>query len=66
MLEFTNRLKEIQDAFVSVNIKDYRLANLMSDLESAYQIPMMRKPEFEKANPFVIQLYKTVSESRSF
>ena len=66
MLMFTKRLKNILEANAPQVVKDARLANLMSDLEKAYNIPMLRSENFEKQNPFVMQLYCTVSEARSF
>jgi len=66
MLMFTKRFKNILEANTPQVVKDARLANLMSDLESAYNIPMLRSKNFEKQNPFVMQLYRTVSEARSF
>lgn len=65
MLQYTNRLKEILESNAPQSIKDRRLANLMTDLEQAYGIPILRDQEFEKENPFVMQLYRTISEARS-
>lgn len=64
MLQYTNRLKEILESNAPQCIKDRRLANLMTDLEQAYNIPILRDQDFEKANPFLMQLYRTVSEAR--
>ncbi|WP_017726734.1 hypothetical protein [Halalkalibacterium ligniniphilum] len=67
MLGFTNRFKEIMTC-KSYQLKQKRLANLMSDLERLYQIPLFgheRIQDFQKKNPFVIQLYGTVSAARS-
>ncbi len=65
MLEYTNRFNGIIASNSSQDIKDVRLANLMTDLEAAYDIPMMRSEGFEYDNPHVMQLYRTVSEARS-
>jgi hypothetical protein len=65
MLMFTKRFKNILSSKTPQNIKDARLANLLSDLERAYNIPVLRNIEFEKENPFVMQLYRTVSEARN-
>jgi hypothetical protein len=62
MLIYTNRFKEIMNGPNS--LRDSRLANLMSDLEIAYHIPASRNENFEKQNPFLMQLYRTVSEAR--
>ena len=47
-------------------LKDKRLANLMTDLEQAYDIPILNDEEYNRKNPFVVQLYRAVSEARSF
>lgn len=65
MLQYTNRLKEILASNAPKFIKDRRLANLMTDLEQAYGIPVLRNIEFEKENPFLMRLYLTVSELRN-
>lgn len=46
--------------------KDIRFAQLMSELEKAYNIPMMRSEAWEKENRSVIALYRKISLSRSF
>lgn len=65
MLGFTNRFKEIMASKASDHLKDMRLSAMMTDMECAYRIPMLRKPEFEAANPFVMQMYRTASEARA-
>ncbi|RAK21111.1 hypothetical protein B0I26_10363 [Anoxybacillus vitaminiphilus] len=65
MLQYTNRLKEIVGCNCPDQVKNVRLANLMTDLESAYGIPATRDEQFEKQKPFVMQLYRAVSEARS-
>lgn len=62
MVGFTKRFNEIINGPNS--LRDSRLANLMSDLENAYHIPASRNENFEKENPFLMQLYRTVSEAR--
>lgn len=66
MLDYTNRFKSIVNSNASSDIKDVRLANLMNDLESAYQIPMIRTDKFEIENFQLMQLYRTVSSERNF
>ena len=46
-------------------LKDKRLANLMTDLEQAYDIPILNDEEYNRKNPFVVQLYRAVSEARN-
>ncbi|MBP3037952.1 hypothetical protein J9303_00325 [Bacillaceae bacterium Marseille-Q3522] len=65
MLAYQTRLKAILKSKLSQAQKDRRLASLMSDLETGYSIPMLRNEKFEAENPFVMMLYKTVSEARS-
>ena len=65
MLTWTNRLKEIR-SIKNADLRDARLANLMSDLETAYNIPMLQDESYNAKHPFVMQLYRTVSEERTF
>lgn len=62
MLGLTNRFKEI----ISFNSAEQgeRLANLMTDMEVAYDIPILNNENFNKKNPFVISMYRTISEAR--
>lgn len=62
MLELTNRFKEIEKC---KEMRDERLANLMTDMEQAYGIPALNNEEYNKKNPFVIAMYRAVSEARS-
>ncbi|WP_338782458.1 hypothetical protein [Metabacillus sp. FJAT-52054] len=41
------------------------LADLMSQMEKAFKIPMMASPKWEKENRAVIALYRKISMSRS-
>ncbi|MBS4190351.1 hypothetical protein KHA94_09070 [Bacillus sp. FJAT-49705] len=69
MNTYTKRLKEILSTKQSSHIKSVHLASLMTDLEGSFQIPLFGKERiqvFEKQNPQVIQLYRTVSEAREF
>lgn len=69
MHDYTMRFLEIRKAEVPGSIKDLRIANLLSDLEEAYQIPIFRSGRlmaFELENPLLMQFYRTVSEERSF
>lgn len=62
MLGWTNRFKEIMSA--PKKLRSKRLANLMTDLEIAYKIPMLQSNNFHSNNGPVMQLYRTVSEAR--
>ena len=46
-------------------LKDKRLANLMTDLEQAYSIPILNDEDYNRENPFVVQLYRAVAEARN-
>lgn len=63
MLKLTKRFKEIERCDSS--IKDVRLANMMADMEQAFDIPTLYCEEYNKRNPFVMSMYRTVSEARS-
>lgn len=65
MLKWTNRLKEIR-SIKNTELRDARLANLMTDLETVYGIPMLNNKNYNEENPHVMQLYRTVSEERTF
>lgn len=67
LLAYINRFKEVKQA--SEPIRTIRLANLMTDLEGAYSIPLFGKErieKFEQLNPDVMQLYRSVSKARVF
>jgi len=66
MLGFTKRFNSIMNSSGSDYFKTMRLSALMTDLEGAYGIPMLRDEDFEKKNPYLMQLYRTVSEARVF
>ncbi|MDC3412561.1 hypothetical protein [Terrihalobacillus insolitus] len=65
---FKNRLTEIMDSELPTELKDIRLAVLMTDMESVYQIPTISKKlreGFERKHPDVMELYREVSFARS-
>lgn len=62
MAAWTRRLESILAS--PEDIRDERLAAMMSDLEAAYGIPLLpgkQLERFEKENPYVMRLYRTVS-----
>ncbi|MEK5038937.1 hypothetical protein [Sporosarcina sp. FSL K6-3457] len=65
MLVLTNRFKEINESKSTEHIKSARLANLMTDMEQIYRIPMFRDEDYNAKNPHVMQLYWAVSEARA-
>jgi hypothetical protein len=52
------------------NSTDYRkavkFADLMTELEGDYKVPMLRNEEWESQNKPVIALYRKISRSRTF
>lgn len=44
--------------------KDRRYAELMTDLEHKFKIPMMHSEAFEKKNPDIMRIYRQISDSR--
>ncbi|UOQ85663.1 hypothetical protein [Gracilibacillus salinarum] len=68
LIGFQERFKEIQ-GIEDDNIKSIRLAALMTDMESAYEFPMvgpLRIAAFKQSFPGVMKLYKEVSQARCF
>lgn len=66
MLSWTSRFNDIISRSVDIEMQDRRLGIMMADLEKTYGIPAERNVNFEKENPYVIQLYRTVSDARTF
>lgn len=48
----------------NTNRRDVRLANLMSEMEGAMQIPLLQNLEWEAQHPEEIKLYREVSNAR--
>lgn len=63
MLQWTKRFNQILGG--ARCLRDKRLAQLMTDLERAYNIPISNDEEYNQKNPFVIQLYRAVAEARN-
>jgi hypothetical protein len=62
MLSHTKRLKGLNS--LRGNQRNIRLANMMTDLERAFHITMVRNEKFNQMNTFLMQLYRTVSAER--
>ena len=45
--------------------KDVRIAELMTDMERIYKIPMFRNEQWEKENEYIITIYREISRMRS-
>lgn len=48
----------------NTNRRDVRLANLMSEMEGAIQIPLLQNLEWEAQHPEEIELYREISNAR--
>lgn len=64
--EYEQRFNTILNLSKSPNEKDELLAILMTEMERAFQIPMIKNKAWEEENIEVYALYRKVSESRSF
>lgn len=65
---FKERFEEIKEVKDN-EIKTIRLAALMTDMEAAYDIPLvgtLRIAAFNQSFPKVMELYKQVSQARCF
>lgn len=45
--------------------KDMRIAELMTDMERIYKIPIFRNEQWEKENEYIITIYREISRMRS-
>lgn len=66
LVQYNQRYEEIIHADWSQDKKDKKLAELMTEMEQVYNIPMLRNEEWERENKRVIALYRRMSLSRSF
>ncbi|KZE66870.1 hypothetical protein AWM68_20070 [Fictibacillus phosphorivorans] len=66
LVQYNQRYEEIIHADWPRDKKDKKLAELVTEMEQVYQIPMLRNEEWERENKRVIALYRKVSLSRSF
>lgn len=46
-------------------IRAYKLANIMSDMERNFNIPMVTSPEFNQNHEDLIDLYLRISKARN-
>ncbi|MEN2464965.1 hypothetical protein [Ornithinibacillus sp. JPR2-1] len=66
---FKQRFEEIINSSSSRNIKSVRLAALLTDMESTFEIPLVgpeRIAAFKRAYPEEMKLYREVSNARDF
>ena len=45
--------------------KDVRIADLMTDMERIYGIPMLRNEQWERENGYIITIYREISNMRN-
>lgn len=62
--EYSQRYETIIQESFSDEQKDKMLASLMTEMEQAFNIPMLRNEAWEAENRDVIALYRKVSMSR--
>lgn len=65
MLAYTDRFHEIVNAKTSNRVKDMRLSNMMDDLQSAYDLPLLASNINECTNQYALAMYKAVAEART-
>lgn len=64
LAEFNKQYEAIIHSDLSSNRKAVKLADLMTELERTFKIPMIRNEAWEKENKAVIALYRKISLSR--
>lgn len=65
MLAYTNRFNGIVSANTTCRVRDKRLSNLMDDLQSAYDLPLLASNINECTNQYALSMYKAVAEART-
>ena len=56
--------KIVADPRMTQYQKDVRLAELMTDMERIYKIPMFRNEQWEKDNEYISTIYREISNMR--
>jgi hypothetical protein len=64
LTELNKRYEELLKENVSEPIRSKKLADLMTEMEGIYKIPMLRNEAWERDNRKVIALYRKISRSR--
>jgi len=65
LTEINERYESILSSNETKEEKNRQLALLMTEMETYYQIPAIRNPEWEMENKAVIAMYRKLSRSRS-
>lgn len=63
---FKRKFECIISSYNSSNIRDCDLSNLMTKMEKVFLIPTFNDEVFNFENPDVMELYKSISNERSF
>ncbi|MGJ9460699.1 hypothetical protein [Oceanobacillus sp. CF4.6] len=61
---FNNEYEKVLHSGLSDSQKSKEYANLMTEMEYKFKVPMLKDPEWEKENRSVIALYRKISNSR--
>ncbi len=63
---YNQRYAQIIHSDLTDGQKDLKLEQLMTDMESAFSIPMIKDKAWNEGNKDVIELFQQVSNSRKF
>ena len=63
---YNHRYEQIIHADLTDRQKELKLAELMTDMGSAFSIPMIKDKAWNEGNKDVIELFQRVSNSRQF
>ncbi|PSL40229.1 hypothetical protein B0H99_106249 [Planomicrobium soli] len=61
---YTKRYEVITQGTYPANRKKLMLANLMSEMEASYDMPMHRNPDWDMQNAEISELYRKISDSK--
>lgn len=64
MLVYTRKYNDI--LALPKGKRSVKLAVLMTELEITFKIPMINSDKFNQENPFLMELYRTISGERTF
>lgn len=64
LTEINREYENIMAAGLKPHDRAVKLAELMTDMEGRFRIPMLKNPEWEKENKKVIAMYRKISISR--
>lgn len=62
--DYLNELESIKKLDISPQEKDMKISGLMTEMEKRFMIPPIRNAEYEKSNPEVMRIYRTLSYAR--